>query len=178
VGIIGIFVRRLQGGLQQLYRTQNICEPELRHSKRRGRWKGQGGARRQMRYRFPYLGWSTCVFVTVNEARICLAAGVLRSWTNGGCGTPLYNWTVGCFLVLRHTHVLFCPDIFVFSTFSVTEDVTRTDFERNENAWWSIWNCVTLLHCTATCSLLTFIIILGLLYKRNLIFCSITFQHF
>jgi hypothetical protein len=52
-----------------LYWTQNICEPEIRHSKRgREDGKGKGGARRLMIYRLsslPYFVW------LVNNVCIC-----------------------------------------------------------------------------------------------------------
>jgi hypothetical protein len=57
---------------------QNICEPWLRYSKTgRDDGNGKGGERRLMRCRLN-LGWlaTTCVFVTVNEARRYLATGI------------------------------------------------------------------------------------------------------
>jgi hypothetical protein len=74
-------IKRNQG---EFYWTQNICEPELRHSKRgREDGKGKGGAARcLMRYRFSSLllprltGRQSEYFVTVNEARRWLATSI------------------------------------------------------------------------------------------------------
>jgi hypothetical protein len=66
-----------------VYWTQNICGPELHHSKRgKEGEKGKGRARRLMRYASPpspYLGWPpTCVIVTVNKARRYLATSIIQ----------------------------------------------------------------------------------------------------
>jgi hypothetical protein len=56
-----------------VYWTQNICEPDLRHSKwRREDGKDKGWARPLMRYRFPpspYLGWLTTNVCICNGQR-------------------------------------------------------------------------------------------------------------
>jgi hypothetical protein len=74
---------------KQLAGTQNICEPQLRHSKR-GREDGKGKKGSKTPYALPIplpsrtsTGWpATCVFVTVNEARRYLATSIRLAVSN------------------------------------------------------------------------------------------------
>jgi hypothetical protein len=64
-----------------LYWRQNICEPELRYSKR-GREDGKQKGEKEALCAIasppsPHHGWLTAnIFVTVNEARAYLVAGI------------------------------------------------------------------------------------------------------
>jgi hypothetical protein len=94
-----------------LYWTQSICEPGLRHNKRRRKYgKGGGGDKTPYALLLPFLprtstGWPpTCVLVPVNEARRYLAISYTslipveahaRSSATRTLGTMFVHVTVG-----------------------------------------------------------------------------------